>query len=600
MFSSKLKSAMPAFSIALAMGFLLAIYGPLELYFTNIEEFPLDFYLLFPPLLLFFVGITLLVLAAFGLCRLIHRGLYHFALGAGCVGYLCTFIQGMYLSGNLPPLDGTGIDWSSYLPQHIISIVLWIIVSGLVLFICKKTPIEKHGAIYTGCACFVSAILLVTLFTVGLTNNGLERREFIVSTKDQEFTLSDSENLIILVVDATDSETFYNMMETTDPELKDILEDFTYYPNTVGAYPYTKLSIPFILTGQWYENQEDFRSFTTSAMDTSPLLTALRAQNYRMGLYEEEVIYDNENVFDFENIKRVHYRLSDPLGLIKEEIKLVWFKYAPFPLKGLVTVHMENFFSLVEPDREAEIYRARNDDFYKDLLSASPETVSENCFRFLHIEGAHVPFRYDRNVNIIDEAQGSYEENIRCSMTIVQEYLQTLKETGVYDNSAILIMADHGYGHNETVPVIGRGNPLLAIKGRNEDHPLQISQAPISYDDLQDAYLKLLDGASGDQVFPYEEGDQRDRRFLLYYYEAEDHMAEYIQTGNASDTASLTPSGREFKWEKPKKEPGKPQKEKDGKQIKENKKDSPSHREASSLSPDAPQPQKPPRSYDKD
>ena len=544
--NSRLRGASPAIALTLAISFLLTLYAPLELYFTNMDEFPFDAYLLLPPLLMMFGAVTVLGLCAFGLCRLIHRRVYHLALCAATIGYVCTFIQGMYMSGNLPPLDGTAIDWSGYLPQHIISIVLWLFVTGLVILLTKKLTMKNMKVVFTACSCFVSAILLVTLVVVGLTNNGFERREYIVGTKDQEFTLSSSENLVVLVIDATDSETFYNMMKTTDPGFADILEDFTYYPNTVGAYPYTKFSIPFILTGEWYENQEDFLTFTTAAMDASPLLSSLRDRNYRMGLYEEESFYDNENVFDFENVKRIRYRVADYPELIKEELKLVWFKYAPFPLKGLVTIYQESFFLLVAPVSDSEVFSPRNYDFYGDLHETAIETVEENCFRFIHIEGAHVPFRYDRYVNIIDESQGTYEQNIQCSMTIVKDYLQKLKDSGTYDNSAILIMADHGYGHNETIPIVGRGNPFLAIKGRNERHALHISDAPISYEDLQSAYLRLLDGSAGDQVFDYKEGEQRERRFLCHFYEAEDHMAEYVQTGDASDSSTMTFTGQEY------------------------------------------------------
>ena len=41
---------------------------------------------------------------------------------------------------------------------------------------------------------------------------------------------------------------------------------------------------------------------------------------------------------------------------------------------------------------------------------------------------------------------------------------------------------------------------LLLIKGRNEHHDtMQISQAPISFEDLQEAYVRLLDGRRSDE-----------------------------------------------------------------------------------------------------
>ena len=88
---------------------------------------------------------------------------------------------------------------------------------------------------------------------------------------------------------------------------------------------------------------------------------------------------------------------------------------------------------------------------------------------------------------------------------------------------------------------------LLLIKGRNEHHDtMQISQAPISFEDLQEAYVRLLDGRRRDEVFDWKEGDARERRFLRYSFLDDDHMQEYIQTGYASDMDTMIPTGREY------------------------------------------------------
>lgn len=80
----------------------------------------------------------------------------------------------------------------------------------------------------------------------------------------------------------------------------------------------------------------------------------------------------------------------------------------------------------------------------------------------------------------------------------------------------------------------------------NESHDLQVSGAPISYEDLVEAYYKLMNGTASDDCFAYKEGDQRERRYLLYKYLGEDHMVEYVQTGYAGDESTLVPTGRVF------------------------------------------------------
>lgn len=540
------QSFLPAVTLVLALSFLLTLYGPLELYFTNIREFHFDFYALFPELIKLFFLFAAVGLLSFGFCYALHIRLYNIVLTTAAVGFVCTYVQGMFLSGHLPPLDGRAIRWSEYLSQDIVSIVLWLAVATIAILLVRRLATATVYKLITGLSLFLSAILLVTVVTVGIQNNGLAPKSEAILTKDHEFEMSTDQNFIIFIVDAVDSATFHQLLQSDDPQFGDILEDFTYYPNTVGAYPFTQESIPFILTGAWYENQEDFPSFVTRAMDESPLLTALKAQNYRMGMYEEDLTYDSNNVYAFENAKQLSYSIENFNQLAREELKLVWFKYAPFPLKWLAHVNMEAFNRLLVLEGAEQAFHANNTEFYRDVQNSEIVTVADKCFRFIHIEGAHVPFRYDKDVNIIPESQGTYPQNIEASMTIVNQYLTRLKDAGVYDNSVILLMADHGYGYDREIPIVGRGNPLLAVKGVQEHHQMQISQAPISYDDLQTAYQRLLTGSSGDQVFDARENDQRTRRFLYYEYTDEHHMQEYEQQGHAADIETMVPTGKKY------------------------------------------------------
>ena len=85
------------------------------------------------------------------------------------------------------------------------------------------------------------------------------------------------------------------------------------------------------------------------------------------------------------------------------------------------------------------------------------------------------------------------------------------------------------------------------IKGRSESHDtMQISQAPVSFADLQEAYLRLLDGQQSEAAFDWKEGDTRERRYLRYSFSETDHLVEYIQKGHAQDLDGMELTGREF------------------------------------------------------
>lgn len=537
---------LPGLVLTLALSFLLGLYAPLELYFTNITEFQFDFWALFPQLLGLF-GIFLAVgLVGFGLCYLIHDRLYDLALLLGGIGYVIAYVHGMFLVGNLPPLDGTTFQWSDYRMEMLISVIVCAVIAVVFLVLTRLLHMKKMRKVIAGLSLFFTAILAVTMITVGITNDGFQKKPLMAVTKNYEFQMSSDTNMVIFLMDAFDSKAFRQLMDGEDPEYADTLEDFTYYPNTVGAYSFTEHSIPYILTGQWFENKEPFSDYTARAMAASPLLNKLKSENYRIGMYEEDLRCTEDQAAEFENVEKTTLRFTGFSAIAKEELKLVWFKYAPYPLKQLVHVDMSRFSTIVEPNSNSELYHYFNWDFYPDAKDAKITTVSDKVFKFIHIEGAHVPLRYDKDVNIIGSDNGSYDQSIQASMTILKQYLDDLKEAGVYDNTAIVVMADHGYWTYWDDKLLGRSNPMLAVKGVGERHEMSLSEAPISYEDLQECFSRLLDGKSSDQVFDAKEGDQRVRRYLSYNYLEEGHIVEYEQSGYATDLSTMVPTGRVF------------------------------------------------------
>lgn len=196
------------------------------------------------------------------------------------------------------------------------------------------------------------------------------------------------------------------------------------------------------------------------------------------------------------------------------------------------------------PSSQAEYpyYEWTNTTFLENVLNSRMTFTKDKVFKFIHLEGAHVPYQYDKNVNLIEN--GTYDQNIEACITIASEYLNKLRSNNTYSNSVIIIMADHGY--NGMTSTEGRQHPFLLVKGLNESHEMVVNHAPISYDDLQLAYKRLLSGNNSDEIFDYKEDDQRERRFLFYRYLEEDHMEEYVQHGRADDLTTLIPTGRVF------------------------------------------------------
>ena len=552
------KDWLPGVLMAAAISFLLFLYAPVDLYCSNIDEFWFDFDVLLRMAAMMF-GISLVTLTLlYLLATWIHPYLYRIGLAVGLAVLLITYVQGNFLVGNLPVLDGTSISWEDYSALQTESVILCIVVLTIVvlLFLLLKKQLFGKACMYIS-AC-LSLMLLVTAITEVFGNDALEPKlKLQISTKN-EFVMSGEQNFVIFMLDAADSREFSYLLEQ-DPEYRDIFADFTYYENTVGAYSCTRYAVPYILSGKWYECDTSFEEYMEDLYNTSPLIEELENRNYRIGLYEPDLHAQNNDVLRFDNIFEAEFKVKSYLGMARQELKLVAYRYAPYWLKKYCVLKQAAFDEQLEAgEGSGEITASMENRVFLDHLNAGGITLddTENSFKFIHLEGAHSPYVYDAEVNIIDESQGTYAQNMEASVTLAERYLSALKKSGTYDNTAIIVMSDHGFNRDIDNADMG-DNPfmrqcgLLLIKGVGETHDtMQISEAPVSYEDLQEAYRRLLDGAWSDAVFDCREGEHRDRRYLWYAVTDEDYLVEYQQTGYASDLSTMIPTGREFRWTK--------------------------------------------------
>ena len=524
-----------------AISFLWMFYAPLQLYINNIQEFRFDFWSILPALCLMLGAGLVTGTIVYAICFKLSKKLYIGMVLFGLIFLIASYIQGNFLIGSLPSLDGTRFNWAQYNAERIQSLVLWGgCAIGIILLFLRFRKQNFLSGVNVACRVLLIAFCAVLLVN-GISNGAFKKRESaIVSTAD-EFTYSKDQNLIILMLDALDSGMFRTLMEE-EPEWQEIFEDFTYFPNTVGCYTYTKHAVPYILTGKWMDNTEPYISFETKAMDESPLFSMLEENGYRMGLYETELTYANDHIYRFENVKTGRYRLDSIGEFARQNFYAVWFQYMPYQLKPLLS--SEDMMSNIQNRAvgSTDAFTFENNVFLKNVQEQTFNITDARCFRFIHLDGAHVPFRYDRNANVIPFDQGSYEQNIQASITVTGAYLSKLKESGVFDNSAVIVLADHGY--NETGnPLLGRSNPILLIKGVQESHEMRTSEQPVSYEDLQGIYRDLCAGKPASDLIPYAEDAQRARRFLSYDYNTDTVITEYLQNGYASDFDAMTETG---------------------------------------------------------
>ena len=511
--------------------FMLFVFAPLEIYFSNQSEFFYDVWIMLPPLLALFLifgaasSIFFVIIDRFKISRIIY--------GVYAASFFSMYVQGNYMVSKLQHIKGEQLEWNDYKEQRIESIILWSICFVFV-FVLYKMKKDDFAKILSYPICFIGMILAVTLITSGITTGGFKVKTIYSNTATSEglLNLSNNENFLILLLDKVDAREVNALIKET-PEYSDAFKDFIFFTNAESGYPYTHHSIPHILTGARYEKQSSFSDYINEAYLSSPLFLNLKDKDYSIGVYETDLPVSSEVAAIFDNQTMCERKISSWLKFDIWQTMMIGYRYAPYDLKRFCYLYTNPFDSLKVIPQGTELYDSDNRFFWDKIHSEEFDIGTGNNFRFIHVAGAHEQF-YDDKMNYV--GVGSYEDAVKSSLLIAQEYLKAIKNAGVYDNSIIIIMADHG----KLDPM--QQNPILFIKGFNEHHALYYDDAPISFDDLTTAYERLLDGKKSDELFDWKEGDYRERRLLFQDDDnnPDEIMEEYIQTGHAGDMNTLT------------------------------------------------------------
>lgn len=365
----------------------------------------------------------------------------------------------------------------------------------------------------------------------------------LVVTNRNYANFSSDKNFIILLVDCIDSKRFYK--ELSKSKYKDHFKDFTYYPDTTSYFIYTRESIPQILTGIPNYNEDEYKAYYNKAFDKSFLMDELIKNDYDINIFDHELMWSSKKGRIVQNVDNV----ANETGIVhsfKCGLKYVadhYFSYLYNIMPGLKFINCNSSSNNSNEIDYNLVYSWDDIDNYNYILNSNVTITEKKQFKFVHVNGAHAPYNIDQELNRVSEKNASYESELNASIKLVSAYIDMLKANNVYDNSVIMVMADHGYAFGET---IGRQNPILFIKGMNEvNDDLILSDKKISYVDLNDAYKLLLDGNKSSDLFPNITGD-RVRNIIWYEFRKENHMVEYKLDGHAWENKKLKKTGKEY------------------------------------------------------
>ncbi len=406
-------------------------------------------------------------------------------------------------------LNGEQVDWNAYPVDGVISAVLWISIPVILLFVLYVKKFNKLQKVIKVVAICIVLVQLVTLVIVGVSAGGFSSREKYVATDKNEFTMSKNENIVVLLLDTLDSRVFSNYLDSKEGvHDKEMLKDFTYYRNTTAMYAYTDLAIPYILTGNKYQSGVPYEEYIDETYSNAEALKYLYRNGWDINIYTETNIPQKDLEYDVRNIENVKFTVSSHRRLASYIYSIVGYRYLPYLLKRFCWFYPDDVEQMLSiKNSELDFYDWSNYKFDSEMDTIS---IGENnkTYHFYHLEGTHTPFTMSADFSGSD-TETSIEAETQGIMVMVDHYLNLLKEKDIYDNTAIVIMADHGYTGM-------RQSPALLIKGIDEKKQFKISDTPVSFSDLQDIMIGLAEHKTADEITSsYSQNRIRD----YYFYD---------------------------------------------------------------------------------
>ena len=495
----RMKKALP---VALLLSVTFFVAGPISLYVTNADEFWFSLGQMMPMVAVCFAAGTA---AGTVLLSAVPRKLFYWVLAVVFGLGVALYVEGNFLVQNLGLLNGSSVDWDKYgtwaATDTLIVLAIILIPAAFMYF---RQGFAKKMVTYVSLFLVFTQLLATGMSVISADDLDGNSNNNIYTTKG--FTsFSKEDNILILMPDSMDAQ-FFRSLLADEPEYADRLEDFIWYDNASDIAFTTHLSLPSIVTGVVWDDTIPHGKMRELASQYTPLYRSLAENGYDVGVYTSpSYIYPDPSI---SNTYQGRPYIKSQTKFASAWMGLTAFRYFPQAMKGLLDNTDFTVFNSIKGGaggvEEYILDSLTETNYYHEELSADNE---KKTFHFCHFYGNH------RNLNEFgysDSIVTSMRQRTKGNLEILFHYVEQMKDLGIYDNSTIILMADHGTVGEENSSF----NPTFLIKPKGYSGEFSISEAPITYGDLLPTFLSLAGVDSsryGRTIFEIGEDEQRQR-----------------------------------------------------------------------------------------
>lgn len=550
-----LDGLIPSFVLTLSFFF----FSPLEMVAGSEDQ------------ILFTVGDVWLPLAAFSLLAgtvlalltSLFKGRAHTDIMA-IMGACCfaAFVQALFLNKGMPEATGISVDWNDFTRRMILNLAFWgLAIAVALLLAVRRRTLSRALSVFVGV--FLLLVQSVSLGTaVVAANNAKAGEPTVRMTEAGLFSVSPKKNTIVFILDTFDTTDMLRVMQD-DPTVLDPYTGFTLYKNSSGKMIPTRYAIPFLLSDTTPQVGQDFADWYANPYANSTFLSDIKDAGYSVGIYSDDGSVHNLDYIADEtmNVKAVNRATINVKGAIKLLAQCGVYRSAPWIAKPFFWFYQDELNQQVldhgRTGLDTTLYTEDDAEYHKNLeefgLSADDEGKN-GAFRFIHLLGAHSPYVLNED-GYESNGISSLDEQCKGSLKIVADYIQQLKDLGLYDDTAIIVTADHGvwdFSWNGSTNLvnnnhdIGRATcPLWLVKpvqtADADARACGTSDVPTGHDDYAATIIASVGGDYSKYGTPTWEVADSSRERLYYqlihdgYRKIDFEIQEYAITGDALD-----------------------------------------------------------------
>ena len=467
---------------------------------------------------------------------------------------LSAYIQNHFMSSYLPVLTGDPIDWSIYTKWGVASLALW---GGLIALAVAGVILKPRTAKVCTYGILVLLLLLET-FAGGyalVTAKHENRKANAYCSSEGLYQVSKAGNVVILVSDTFEG-TYMNDILERYPEYREMLSDITYYDNTTGVSVFTYFSYARFMTGIDFPLRATSEEGVSYCFEHETTIDAVRKNGWDVGYYT--TFSPTENLRD----KLISYA-SDELipdaatarDLASMMVRSTLFQSMPQVLKPYFMVYTADYEKQKEKlESQTEIaqpYVENDERFFSRIRDDGLEACDGRPkYSLIQLFGVHEP-----SVLNADFEKVEYSEDVpvlerkieagRAQLNLLRRYLDDLKAVGVYDDTTVIMMADHGFNM--------RFYPVFLVKeAHREAEGFRTDHTPLSIrEDMETILSGLTAGKSFTETLRDLQIDPDRVRYAVNYrgdgYEGKTGTKSIVTIeGEAKDPASYRADKDEF------------------------------------------------------